>query len=125
MNNEEGSGTLVTLAVIVTVCVLAICVLIFSVALSVGARTQGIADMSALAAGEVSAIGKWSPSKNATCERAKQVATMNGAELVSCDVHGSDAYIVVGVQVSILHIPIDIERHARAGPANAIGANFH
>ncbi|WP_022918371.1 Rv3654c family TadE-like protein [Ruania albidiflava] len=110
---DRGSMTVVMLGVIAGALLLA--VLVGGLVRGVTARghAQAAADLAALAAGEVAAVGGPAP-----CQTADQVAQRNGAGLVSCET--SDGGMVdLATEVAVQLLPgwqQSASATARAGP---------
>ena len=92
----------------------------FTVAL-VSARThaQAVADMTALAAADISSVAVFeaAPVRSLPCAQAEEVAKRNGAVLTECLVEGSDTRVVIERDVSLLVFTTAVSARARAGPS--------
>lgn len=113
---EEGSGTVLVVAVLVVAVVLAGFV---AGAGSLRARqveVQAVADLAALAAADVSASATWSDVGSRPCDRALQVARANGMEVGTCEVLGADTRLRVSRHVLIGGLAFTVGAGARAGP---------
>lgn len=111
---SEGSATIAMLAGIGVV-VAATCV---AVALGIGTelrhRAQGAADAAALAAASDAIAGE-----AGACERARQLAVANGAQVERCAVADSIADLTVSMQLPGVLRPLGpVRARARAGPAS-------
>lgn len=115
-----------------------VAVLLFALAASVAvariaqarASTALVADLAALAAADATRVGSahgayGEPGGRAAgpCERAEQVAEVNGAELLRCHIYGWDVQVQVRKRVLVLAGPlgeghwIGTTTQSRAGPA--------
>lgn len=111
--SDRGSMTVMVLGVIAGALVLA--VLVGGLVRGVTARgqAQGAADLAALAAGEVAAVGGPAP-----CETARRVAERNGAALLSCQI-GDGGMVDLATVVAVQPLPgwqQTARATARAGP---------
>lgn len=118
MRDERGSATVLGLALIF------VCLLVGVLAVSLGelagarARLSAAADLAALAGAAHGLRGD-------QCAAAARVATLGGAELVTCELSGEDVAVAVsgevpGIIAKIMGAagedPPRIEVRARAGP---------
>ncbi|MCI1641834.1 MAG: flp pilus-assembly TadE/G-like family protein [Actinomyces sp.] len=79
-------------------------------------RTSAVADLAALAAGDVSATAQWSPVGDQPCDLAGQVAAANGMDLAECEVVGPDTRVVVSRGLDLGALTVTVSARARAGP---------
>ena len=110
---DRGSMTILMLGVIAGALVLA--VLVGGLVRGIAARghAQAAADLGALAAGEVAAVGGPAP-----CEVARRVAERNGAALAGCTV-GDGGMVELATSVAVQPLPgwqETARATARAGP---------
>lgn len=111
---DEGSGSVLTLAVAGTLVVLAVALGLLVQATVARARAQLVADLSALAAArEVQRASFGEPGAEQPCTRAAAVATHNGGVVVRC-AESTGGKVAVDVTVPT---PTGVARaSARAGP---------
>lgn len=110
---DEGSGTVLVLAVVGLVLTLTVAVAALLQAAAARHRAQAAADLAALAAAQDLMDGRATP-----CESAQRVVRENGAELVSCDGTGQEATVVTRVDVDgfLTHLgPATAKAHAGPG----------
>ncbi len=113
---EEGSGTVSIVGVLATGLVLALVLVTLSYVHEGRVRAQGAADLAALAAADLAAVGAWVDVGEAPCNRAQEVANENGARLLSCTLVGLDVRVEVLVDVG--GVSGAAYARARAGPAD-------
>ncbi|WP_165569225.1 Rv3654c family TadE-like protein [Schaalia suimastitidis] len=118
---ERGSGTVATVGVLVVAIVLLGALLVVSALHYAQARVNAIADLSALAGADISAVADMSAVAQQPCDRAQQVASANGAELIRCEVAGTDIRLELRQRVAlstVTHLGIApyVSGKARAGP---------
>ena len=108
MPGDEGAASVLVVAVLVGVVVLAVAVVGGGRALAERSRVSGAADAAALAAADVAAgLVAGSP-----CDRAGALATANGVVLTSC----RDDELVVTVRVTTSLAGVVVGASATAGP---------
>jgi len=114
---ESGSGTVAVLGVLVAAALLA-GVLALGGALNAHVvRAQAVADLAALAAGDVSVVAPWSAVGDRPCRQAALVAEGNDMELLKCAVSGADTRVVIRHDVALGPLDVPLTARARAGPA--------
>ena len=117
--SEEGSMTIWFAGF--TVALVFVAVLLSSVVAVLSARThaQAVADMTALAAADISSVAVFeaAPVRSLPCAQAEEVAKRNGAVLTECLVEGSDTRVVIERDVSLLVFTTSVSARARAGPS--------
>ena len=106
---EDGSGSILAVAIIGSVVALALLMLPVSMGFAVRQSVAGAADASALAAADT-AVGLYA---GFPCSAAARVAAANGASITSCEVDG----LVVTVTVSRPLLGVEVTAAATAGPA--------
>ncbi|QWW20559.1 flp pilus-assembly TadE/G-like family protein [Schaalia sp. 19OD2882] len=79
-------------------------------------RAAAVADLAALAGGDVAVVALWEDVGDKPCERSRQVASANGALVVGCSVVGQDLLVEVRVGAQVLGVPYEVRARARAGP---------
>lgn len=118
MTRDEGSGTVLTLAILGVVTVVGLAVAGVAAAASARAVAQSAADLAALAgADSLLLTGGQEPA--GACDRAREVAERNGAALEEC---APEPGSVVVVRVSRGTAIGPARAAARAGPASARSA---
>ena len=125
---DEGSGTVLVIALLAVAVVLAAAVGTLGRAQVARGRSQAAADLAALAAAQAVALP---PGLTATpdalraadpCPRAAATAERNGARVTSCTVAPDGVVAVtVGVDGGRGPVPQTASARARAGPASARG----
>ena len=110
---ERGSGTVLALAMVMVLCLLATSAAVLSSAVVASHRARSAADLAALAAATSWLDGI---SAGSTCATAARVAAANGAALSGCAPAGESVTVVVEVRPGLGPIPAAAAR-ARAGPA--------
>jgi secretion/DNA translocation related TadE-like protein len=105
---ERGGVSILMLVVLVFGLLLTLGVSRLGVALAGRARADTAADAAALAAADSLALGRGS---GAAVEAARDTAATNGARLVSCECAGTDAEVVVELDLGVLGVA---RGHARA-----------
>nr|WP_291495993.1 Rv3654c family TadE-like protein [Actinomyces sp.] len=113
---EEGSGTMAVIGVLVVAAVLAGALALAGAVQAHAVRTSAVADLAALAAGDVSATAQWSPVGDQPCDLAGQVAAANGMDLAECEVVGPDTRVVVSRGLDLGALTVTVSARARAGP---------
>lgn len=113
---DEGSGTLLVVAVAALVLVVAGLALTVGSVRATGVHLQAVADLAALAGADVSAPARWTEVGERPCDRAGEVARANGVELVTCEVVSSDTRVRVGRELGVGGLRLDVTARARAGP---------
>ena len=109
--NEQGSGTLLAVALIGCVASLALAALPLYMTVAASRSVEAAADAAALAAADTaSGLVPGYP-----CERAAEIAAANGASLVACETDG----LVATVAVSRTLLGIAVTAAATAGPAES------
>lgn len=115
-SRERGSGTVLTVAAIGVLLILATAGLQLGAAATAAHRARTAADLSALAGATALQEGSDSP-----CARAAQVAGRNEAEIVDCSL-GAEESVSVRVSTSVSTrwpgVPDRAVASARAGPAD-------
>ena len=89
-SDEEGSGTINSVGLIVVAVVLAVVLGGVGVAHRERVRLQAIADLAALAGAEQSATAAWEDVGERPCGAASAVAAANGVGVQSCEVRDLD-----------------------------------
>ena len=112
---EDGSGTVALVGVVAACLVLALCACVLGAAHSLRVRLQAVADISALAGAEVSALSLWIGQEDA-CPQAQRVARANGFGLDSCAVRGLDTLVTLGSAMDMGAFAVRIQVRSRAGP---------
>ena len=115
-SDEEGSGTINSVGLIVVAVVLAIVLGGVGVAHRERVRLQAVADLAALAGAEQSATADWEDVGDRPCGAASAVAAANGAGVQSCEVRDLDCLVVLRQPVRIAGISMNVSARARAGP---------
>ncbi|WP_268916227.1 MULTISPECIES: Rv3654c family TadE-like protein [Actinomyces] len=111
---EHGSGTVMALAIIAVLLVLAVGATALMQAQAAAGRARLAADLAALG-GATALSSILAPAE--PCSVARQVAEANGAVLTGCTVEGEDVTVRVVVGVSVLGVGRAASAAARAGPA--------
>ena len=106
---DEGSGSILAIAIIGSVVALALMMLPLYMVITVKQSVAGAADASALAAADT-AVGLFA---GFPCSAAARVASANGASIASCTVDG----LVVTVTTSRSLLGLEVMATATAGPA--------
>ena len=114
--DEEGSGTINSVGLIVLALVLAVVLGGVGVAHRERVRLQAVADLAALAGAEQSATADWEDVGERPCGAASAVATANGVGVQSCEVRDLDCLVVLTQPVRIAGISTNVSARARAGP---------
>lgn len=115
-SDEEGSGTINSVGLIVLALVLAVVLGGVGVAHRERVRLQAVADLAALAGAEQSATADWEDVGERPCRAASAVATANGVGVQSCEVRDLDCLVVLTQPVRIAGISTNVSVRARAGP---------
>ena len=115
-SDEEGSGTINSVGLIVVAVVLAVVLGGVGVAHRERVRLQAIADLAALAGAEQSATAAWEDVGERPCGAASAVAAANGVGVQSCEVRDLDCLVVLTQSVNIAGISTNVSARARAGP---------
>ena len=115
-SDEEGSGTINSVGLIVLALVLAVVLGGVGVALRERVRLQAVADLAALAGAEQSATADWEDVGERPCGAASAVAEANGVGVQSCEVRDTDCLVVLTRPVRIAGISTNVSARARAGP---------
>lgn len=115
-SDEEGSGTINSVGLIVVAVVLAVVLGGVGVAHRERVRLQAIADLAALAGAEQSATAAWEDVGERPCGAASAVAAANGVGVQSCEVRDLDCLVVLTQPVRIAGISTNVSARARAGP---------
>jgi secretion/DNA translocation related TadE-like protein len=105
---DRGSGSVLALAVLGAVAIVAIAALALGAALTVRQRVIGAADAAALAAAD----GASGAVAGEPCALARRLAEAGGAALDSCVVDGLVATVAVSARVG----PVPFGARSRAGP---------
>lgn len=115
-SDEEGSGTINSVGLIVVAVALAVAIGGVGVAHRERVRLQAVADLAALAGAEQSATADWEDVGDRPCGAASAVAAANGAGVQSCEVRDLDCLVVLTRPVRIAGISTNVSAWARAGP---------
>ena len=115
-SDEEGSGTINSVGLIVLAIALAVVLGGVGVAHRERVRLQAIADLAALAGAEQSATAAWEDVGERPCGAASAVAAANGVGFQSCEVRDLDCLVVLMQPVRIAGISTNVSARARAGP---------
>ena len=115
-SDEEGSGTINSVGLIVLALVLGGLLSGVGVAHRERVRLQAVADLAALAGAEQSATADWEDVGERPCRAASAVAGANGVGVQSCEVRGPDCLVVLTQPVNIAGISTNVSAWARAGP---------
>jgi secretion/DNA translocation related TadE-like protein len=111
---SEGSATIATLGGVSVIVVGTVVAIALGFGTEVRHRAQAAANAAALAAASDAIAGE-----AAACERARQLADLNGARLQSCAVHNAIADLTVGIELPGMLRPLGpVVARARAGPAS-------
>ena len=115
-SDEEGSGTINSVGLIVLALVLGVLLSGVGVAHRERVRLQAVADLAALAGAEQSATADWEDVWERPCRAASAVAGANGVGVQSCEVRDLDCLVVLTQSVNIAGISTNVSARARAGP---------
>ena len=115
-SDEEGSGTINSVGLIVLALVLVVVLGGVGVAHRERVRLQAVADLAALAGAEQSATAGWEDVGEPPCGAAFAVAEANGVGVQSCEVRDLDCLVVLTRTVRIAGISTNVSARARAGP---------
>ena len=115
-SDDEGSGTINSVGLIVLALVLGVLLSGVGVAHRERVRLQAVADLAALAGAEQSATADWEDVGERPCRAASAVAGANGVGVQSCEVRGPDCLVVLTQPVNIAGISTNVSAWARAGP---------
>lgn len=115
-SDEEGSGTINSVGLIVLAVALAVVLGGVGVAHRERVRLQAVADLAALAGAEQSATADWEDVGERPCRAAYAVAGANGVSVQSCEVRDLDCLVVLTQPVNIAGISTNVSARARAGP---------
>ena len=115
-SDEEGSGTVNSVGLIVLALALAVVLGGVGVAHRERVHLQAVADLAALAGAEQSATASWEDVGERPCVAASVVARANGVDIQSCEVRDSDCLVVLTQPVRIAGISTNVSARARAGP---------
>ena len=115
-SDEEGSGTINSVGLIVLALVLGVLLSGVGVAHRERVRLQAVADLAALAGAEQSATADWEDVWERPCRAASAVAGANGVGVQSCEVRDLDCLVVLTQSVNIAGISTNVSAWARAGP---------
>ncbi|MEO6958286.1 MAG: Rv3654c family TadE-like protein [Antricoccus sp.] len=111
---DRGSGTIWAGAVVMVICAIGSMILLVAIAQMARHRANAAADLAALAAAQVLLDGTADP-----CVEAAQKASVNDAELASCEVDGEKVTVVVSVAVRLGRWGLGhAKAAARAGPVD-------
>lgn len=108
MSDDRGSGSVLVLALLSAVTVVALAVLTLGSVLVERQRIIGAADAAALAAADAASGAV----AGAPCVLARRVADAGGARVIACSVDGLVATISVSAQIG----PVPFDARSRAGP---------
>ncbi|WP_022867242.1 Rv3654c family TadE-like protein [Schaalia vaccimaxillae] len=115
LDDEEGSGTIAVIAVVLVASLLAAVVLVWAMATAYRSKLQMVADFSALAGADVSATAQWEEVGSRPCQSATEVARRSGVEVAQCWVSGVDTYVIVELDYEVAGFDIGLSARARAG----------
>ena len=115
-SDEEGSGTINSVGLIVLALVLGVLLSGVGVAHRERVRLQAVADLAALAGAEQSATADWEDVGERPCRAASAVAGANGVGVQSCEVRDLDCLVILTQPVNIAGISTNVSARARAGP---------
>ena len=116
LRSVRGSGTVLVLAGVGLLAMVAATVVVVGTAVVARHRAQSAADLAALAAAAHALDGE-----QAACSRAAAVARAGGAELVACRLTGDVVDVVTTVRPRGLAGRVGVARgRARAGPASGV-----
>ncbi|GAB3278436.1 hypothetical protein GCM10027449_18560 [Sinomonas notoginsengisoli] len=115
--HERGSGTVLALGVGLVLIAACAAVVLLGQALAASARAAAAADLSALAAADTERGLRL----GSACATAQDVASLNGATLVGCEVEIPGSVVRVRVEVHTGALWGPAAGHARAGPPNDHG----
>ena len=115
-SDEEGSGTINSVGLIVLALALAVVLGGVGSALRERVHLQAVADLAALAGAEQSATADWEDVGERPCGAASAVAEANGVGVQSCEVRDTDCLVVLTQPVKIAGISTNVSARARAGP---------
>ena len=115
-SDEEGSGTINSVGLIVLALVLGVLLNGVGVAHRERVRLQAVADLAALAGAEQSATADWEDVGERPCGAVFAVAGANGVGVQSCAVRDLDCLVVLTQPVNIAGISTNVSARARAGP---------
>lgn len=119
---EVGSGTASYAVVVSALLVLGFLFVAVTVFMTTKQRVQAVADLSALAGGDLSAVGVFAPGTDSgACSIARQVAGENQMTLSSCRVAGADTYVSVSTNYTVGPFRYAVVGRARAGPLLPVG----
>ncbi len=115
-DSGEGSGTVLTIAVIGLVLIAGVVCALAAGVQTRQVRIQAVADLAALAGGDISAPALWESVGERPCESAGRVATTNGMGLHGCEIVGTDTRVVVTSDLDLGIASVTLSARARAGP---------
>ena len=115
-SDEEGSGTINSVGLIVLALVLGVLLSGVGVAHRERVRLQAVADLAALAGAEQSATADWEDVGERPCGAAFAVAEATGVGVQSCEVRDLDCLVVLTRTVRIAGVSTNVSARARAGP---------
>ena len=115
-SDEEGSGTINSVGLIVLALVLVVVLGGVGVAHRERVRLQAVADLAALAGAEQSATAGWEDVGERPCGAAFAVAEANGVGVQSCEVRDLDCLVILTQPVRIAGFSTNVRARARAGP---------
>lgn len=111
---ERGSGTIWIAAMAMTLCVVAVAVVLLGLAQTARHKANTAADLAALAAAQVLEDGTGSP-----CDIASSNAAANGARLAACAIDGEIVSVSVSIDVQLGRLGLGTATAtARAGPVD-------
>ena len=115
-SDEEGSGTVNSVGLIVLALALAVVLGGVGSALRERVHLQAVADLAALAGAEQSATAGWEDVGERPCGAAFAVAEANGVGVQSCEVRDLDCLVILTQPVRIAGFSTNVNARARAGP---------
>ena len=115
-SDEEGSGTVNSVGLIVLALALAVVLGGVGSALRERVHLQAVTDLASLAGAEQSATADWEDVGERPCRAASAVAGANGVGVQSCEVRDLDCLVVLTQPVRITGISTSVRARARAGP---------
>ena len=113
VGSERGSGTVLTLAVLMLAVIVIIGLMSIGEGIKVKHHIQNTADVAAIAGARAYQLG----GPDIACSQAARVAQQNDVELESCTVIGSHVRVVALGSVRALP-GVKLHASARAGPVN-------
>ena len=115
-DGELGSGTVAVIGVLVAALLVAGALGVAAAVQGQAVKAQAVADLAALAGGDLSAVATWSDVGARPCRQAARVAESNGMTLEGCWLSGADTFVVVSGTVDLGSMTVPVSARARAGP---------